>query len=319
MHAYDVFNGDADGICALHQLRLAQPRQAHLITGVKRDISLLQQLPVDVACNITVLDISLDKNVIALLALLRAGSQVNYFDHHAAQHVFIHPSLRFFWNDAPQFCTSRLVDDYLKGQFRAWAIVGAFGDNLSAKAREMAKEMRFSDQDACALETLGRLLNYNAYGQSIEDLHIAPTALYQSLHEFLDPFDFIHNAPAYDLLNAGYTEDICHMNTLQATWESACGAVYVLPDQPWAHRISGLFANQLGQADDGRSYAVLTEKRNGNYLVSVRSGRPEVRAAHFFCQNFRSGGGRRMAAGINDLPINQLDVFVQTFSDYFSS
>ena len=23
--AYDVFNGDADGLCALHQLRLAQP------------------------------------------------------------------------------------------------------------------------------------------------------------------------------------------------------------------------------------------------------------------------------------------------------
>jgi len=36
MAYYDVFNGDADGICALHQLRLAEPREATLVTGVKR-------------------------------------------------------------------------------------------------------------------------------------------------------------------------------------------------------------------------------------------------------------------------------------------
>ncbi|HZV66950.1 MAG TPA: hypothetical protein VFG03_18780, partial [Telluria sp.] len=44
---YDVFNGDADGICALHQLRLAQPAETRLITGVKRDIALLDRLPCD--------------------------------------------------------------------------------------------------------------------------------------------------------------------------------------------------------------------------------------------------------------------------------
>ena len=64
---FDVFNGDADGICALHQLRLAQPRPgAELVTGVKRDIRLLQQLAgIQNAC-ITVLDISLDSNREAL-------------------------------------------------------------------------------------------------------------------------------------------------------------------------------------------------------------------------------------------------------------
>lgn len=41
---YDIFNGDADGICALHQLRLAEPREATLVTGVKRDIRLLEQV-----------------------------------------------------------------------------------------------------------------------------------------------------------------------------------------------------------------------------------------------------------------------------------
>lgn len=43
-HHIDVFNGDADGICALIQLRLANPVESQLITGVKRDIALLQKL-----------------------------------------------------------------------------------------------------------------------------------------------------------------------------------------------------------------------------------------------------------------------------------
>nr|MCS5525096.1 acetyltransferase [Candidatus Poseidoniia archaeon] len=35
MTHYDVFNGDADGICALQQLRLARSRTSTLVTGVK--------------------------------------------------------------------------------------------------------------------------------------------------------------------------------------------------------------------------------------------------------------------------------------------
>ena len=46
MKHFDVFNGDADGICALHQLRLAKPLQSLLITGVKRDVALLSRVPV---------------------------------------------------------------------------------------------------------------------------------------------------------------------------------------------------------------------------------------------------------------------------------
>ena len=51
----DVFNGDADGICALVQLRLAQPAQSKLVTGVKRDIQLLEHLSVQKndQCNCT--------------------------------------------------------------------------------------------------------------------------------------------------------------------------------------------------------------------------------------------------------------------------
>ena len=72
-----VFNGDADGICALQQLRLAEPRlgmaarsgaarggvpggEDVLITGVKRDIALLVRVQARGADLCTVLDVSLD-------------------------------------------------------------------------------------------------------------------------------------------------------------------------------------------------------------------------------------------------------------------
>ena len=51
---YDVFNGDADGICALLQLRLAEPLDSKLITGVKRDISLLKQVDASSGDSVTV-------------------------------------------------------------------------------------------------------------------------------------------------------------------------------------------------------------------------------------------------------------------------
>ena len=61
MLTYDVFNGDADGICALLQLRLAEPAETTRITGVKRDITLAYQVPADCRAKVNILDIRLDK------------------------------------------------------------------------------------------------------------------------------------------------------------------------------------------------------------------------------------------------------------------
>jgi len=82
MQTYDVFNGDADGICALIQLRLAEPCDSTLITGVKRDIALAQRVPVDSPARVNILDVSLDKNREAVDGLLAAGCSVFYVDHH---------------------------------------------------------------------------------------------------------------------------------------------------------------------------------------------------------------------------------------------
>ena len=65
---FDVFNGDADGLCALHQWRLAHPAESTLVTGVKRDIALLERVPAQPGDEVSVLDISLDRNRAALIA-----------------------------------------------------------------------------------------------------------------------------------------------------------------------------------------------------------------------------------------------------------
>ena len=58
----DIFNGDADGICALTQLRNAEPVQSRLITGVKRDIALVAKAEASAGDQITALDLSFDRH-----------------------------------------------------------------------------------------------------------------------------------------------------------------------------------------------------------------------------------------------------------------
>ncbi len=317
--AYDVFNGDADGICALHQLRLASPRKAQLVTGVKRDVALLQRLPEADGLDVTVLDVSLDCNVAPLRRILDGGGHVVYFDHHSARQAFAHPDLEWHWDDAPEVCSSILVDRHLGGRFRPWAAVAAFGDNLAEAGRALAAAAGIGPADTAQLEQLGLALNYNAYGEQVEDLHIAPERLYLALHEYTDPLDFIEASPHYRALGAGYRADLAQMDGLRPHWQSACGALYVLPPQPWARRISGVFANSLVAAQPARSFAVASVNADGSYLVSVRSGAPAALAACGLCERFASGGGRRAAAGINRLPAQQLEHFIQCFADYFGA
>ena len=101
MTHFDVFNGDADGLCALTQLRNAEPREAELITGVKRDINLLERVTAEPGSQVTVLDVSLDKNRAGLERVLEAGADVFYCDHHFAGDIPDNPRLETVINTAP--------------------------------------------------------------------------------------------------------------------------------------------------------------------------------------------------------------------------
>src|SRR5512145_684771 len=162
MQFYDIFNGDADGICALQQLRLEEPRASVLVTGVKRDIQLLDRVTAGAGDELTVLDISLQANASALRRLLGAGVRCRYFDHHATGETPRHANLRVFIDTAPDTCTSMIVDRHLEGRQRLWAVVAAFGDNLAGPARSAAAALDLDEGDVARLRELGECMNYNA-------------------------------------------------------------------------------------------------------------------------------------------------------------
>jgi hypothetical protein len=314
---YYVFNGDADGLCALQQLRLAEPGEGTLITGCKREIALLERVPVSSDSRCTVLDISLDVNRAALLELLRAGASIRYFDHHHAGDVPEASNLQAHLDPSPSVCTSLLVDRFLSGRFRKWALVGAFGDSLVQEARAQTDSLGLDAEASLVLEQLGVCLNYNAYGESVADLHISPSRLAELMSGYDDPLEFARSSDAYRLLHAGYEEDMRKAKGL-APLRSVPGAlIFLLPDEVWARRASGVLANDLARMHSNHALAILSPKTRGGYTVSVRVGRDAAVPADVFCRRFDSGGGRRTAAGINHLPLSDLERFSTEFEQQF--
>lgn len=319
MTDFDVFNGDADGLCALTQLRNAQPREAQLVTGVKRDIKLLDRVAAQSDSRVTVLDVSLDKNRVGLERVLDAGAKVFYCDHHFAGDIPQNPNLEALVNTAPDVCTSLLVNNYLKGAFLAWAVVGTFGDNLQNSARTLAAPLHLNDSKLQKLEDLGIYINYNGYGSKLEDLHFEPEALYRLISAYADPFNFIDDArDHFDTLESGYKQDMAAASALIPEHAASASAVFMLPNEPWARRVSGVYSNDLANAHPDRAHAVITNKDNGGYLVSVRAPLNNKTGADELCMKFPTGGGRKAAAGINDLPRDMLANFVDTFSAFYS-
>ena len=318
MTQFDVFNGDADGICALHQLRLSKPIDSTLITGVKRDISLLERVEAKSGDHITVLDVSLDKNCTALEKLLQQGAEVLYFDHHFAGDIPQHSGLQAHIDTTATVCTSLLVDQYLDGKYRAWAVTAAFGDNLHDSARQSAQELLLDDRQLTSLENLGTYLNYNGYGSTIEDLHFHPAYLYQKLQPYEDPLGFIAEDMAFKQLQDGYNNDMANTEKLQAEMETEKHAVFILPNAPWARRVSGVFGNELARKFPGRAHALLTLKKDGGYVVSVRAPIATKTGADALCRQFETGGGRQAAAGVNHLPENDTEMFIEKFQQAFS-
>jgi len=317
MQFYDIFNGDADGICALQQLRLEEPRSSVLVTGVKRDIRLLDRVNAAAGDVLTILDISLRSNAGGLKRALDAGARCVYFDHHAAGEIPRHANLAAHIDTAPDTCTSLIVDRHLGGRQRAWAVVAAFGDNLPGPAQRAAAALDLGETDLERLRELGEYLNYNAYGETVEDLHYHPADLFETVSHYSDPLDFISGEPVFDVLRYALADDLDRAGALAPQTADRATALYVLPDAAWSRRIHGFFANRLAQRHPQRAHALLIGS-HGSYAVSVRAPVSNPRGADELCLKFESGGGRQAAAGINRLPEAEFSRFVAEFTKAFA-
>lgn len=317
MSHFDVFNGDADGMCALHMLRLAQPRDAQLVTGTKRDHALLSRVAAVRGDSVTVVDIALSHNLAALQALLARGVAVEYFDHHCTPSVPEHPLLDAHIDVAAEVCTGVLVDRHLGGKHRPWAVVAAFGDNMAGVARRLGAALGLPNADLAALCELGECLNYNAYGIAEDDLMYAPGALYRRLHGYADPLRFIAEEDVLARLKVARDADLQAAEAVAARVETARSAVYLLPDAPWSRRVLGSLANRLADRMPARAFAVLAPYPGGGWsMVTVRAPCPAGPSADEFARRF-GGGGRTAAAGIDRLAEAQLERFFVEFGRTF--
>ena len=135
----DVCNGDADGLCSVVQWRLHEPQAARLITGLKRDIELLERVQAGPGDKLLVCDLSMRRNRPALMRLLEAGVSVRYFDHHKVDEIPVHPLLEAHIDVASNICTSLLVDRYLGGQISGMGRGGCFWGQSDRRGRRSGR------------------------------------------------------------------------------------------------------------------------------------------------------------------------------------
>lgn len=383
-----IFNGDADGLCAQHLAYLHGARPDLRLTGVKRDIALLERFSHALASGspgsrplparpsrpwrLLVFDISLRSNAAAAEKLLNCDDiHIDWFDHHEAGEIPDHPRLRRCISDASEICTSALVHRHyfrksspppssgslprpsdLSAASALWAAVGAFGDNmplLGAGLLRLVPDLSLPDPEIRggpfpppefpaagddpsppanfswqALAEMGQLFNYNAYGESLEDLHFSPAELALRLEPHLTPWTFLEQEEIISALRAFHRRDREHCHGLKPVLEWEGGAGYILPPEPWARRYGSSFANEKALARPGSALAVLMAKAEGGYVVSIRSPRPSKAAgapspsAAALAARFPSGGGRPLAAGINHLDADKAPAFLEEFRRFYS-
>ncbi|MCP4488337.1 MAG: hypothetical protein GY820_13605 [Gammaproteobacteria bacterium] len=318
MTNYDVFNGDADGICALQQLRLQWPKESVRVSGLKREINLLNQVEAQAGDTVTVLDISLDKNRHSLQKVLAAGASVFYADHHFAGELPIDDKLDLHIDTAADTCTSLIVNEHLEGAQAHWAIVGTFGDNFDVAATKLGETIGLDAGVLHDYQQLGICLNYNGYGFELEDVMYHPADLFELVSRYQNPGDFIQKEAGYEALRRQYRADLSLSEGARPFSQTDTAAVYLLPCESWAKRIVGVMGNDLAKQNPKRAHALLVDIGDGHYRVSVRAPYSTKSGADEFCRQFESGGGRKAAAGINRLPDSMLHEFTDRFNRAFA-
>ena len=318
MANYDVFNGDTDGIFAWHQLRLAHPRDATIVTGVKRDVGLVSRVNAGDGDLVTVMDVSHAKNRKDVQRLLDSGAIVEYFDHHDPSELIAHPNITYHINTEPNISTGLIVNSYVKGKNCLWSIATAFGDNHIELAINMAKSEGLDDEQINLLKQIGLVVNYNSYGQTADDLFYSPEEIAEAVKACgSDVFRFTEQSDIFSTLLENFSNDMASAGCQEPYSISENGVIYTLPNEVWTHRIMGSFSNHLVSTNKDLACAISVLNSDGTYRISVRSSINNPHGAGDLCKKF-GGGGREKAAGINNLPESELEEFKEEFEVTFS-
>jgi len=313
MANYDVFNGDADGIFAWHQLRLTHPRNATIVTGVKRDVNLVARVNAGEGDLVTVMDVSHAKNRKDVQRILDSGAIVEYFDHHDPKELILHANITYHINTEPNISTGLIVNSHVNGKNKLWSIATAFGDNHIDLAMNMAQSENLSDEQILILKNIGLVVNYNSYGQTVDDLFFLPEKIAEVVKACgTDIFLFTEQGDIFSTLLDNYNADMSLAMCQEPYSISNNGVIYTLPNEAWTHRVMGSFSNHLVSTNNDLACAIAVLNSDGTYRISVRSSINNPHGAGNLCSKF-DGGGREKAGGINNLPDSELANFKEEF------
>ena len=260
----------------------------------------------------------MEKNIDALNQQLVVGAKVLYVDHHRSGDIPTSDLLTAHIDLDANTCTSLIVDELLKGKYHLWAITAAYGDNLIAKGDELATLAGLTSLESEQLKELGTLINYNGYGSHVDDLHYHPKDLYLALLPYESPFDVINDTnSAFYKLQTAYKSDMENALAIAPRYKSDLFALFELPNEAWARRISGVYGNLLANGNPCSAHGVLTENKEGTYMVSLRAPLNNKQGAGDICSQFATGGGRAAAAGVNALAKGEVDKFISAVEGYY--
>ena len=327
-----IFNGDADGIISQHIAELSGLLPDVRITGLKREIRLLNQVP-DSASELFVFDINLETNRDDLMKLLQyAETRVHWYDHHEPGPIPDDFRLKTRIMNTRGTCTALLVHAAYPGADPRWAAMAAFGDNLPQAADALLAPLGIDPAERERLREAGELINYNSHGDTPADVLFQPLAVAERMSAYRDPLLFLDHSGLIEPLRAQMREDEARLGGLRPVrapeGKGAGAQLFELPAEAWARRLGSTFASRLALAEPGRAVATLQALSRGegkegvDYQVSIRAPRGgsterEATPASSLALEFPTGGGRALAAGINRLPADQVDTFVRRFFDTY--
>ena len=253
-----VFNGDADGLISQHLMGLSGISPSLRITGLKREIVLLERIPPLKTANIYVFDISLESNRSGLLRLLENPEiRITWFDHHESGNLPVSPRLKTHIFNTRGTCSALIVHGEVPGSDRRWAAMAAFGDNVPEAAEALLRPKRISESETALLREAGELLNYNAYGETEEDVLFQPIKIAELLSPFRDPLAFIHESGIFKPLRNQFREDEREVQNLLPHEEKGLARIYHLPAKPWARRLGASYVNRMARENPKMAVAIL--------------------------------------------------------------
>ena len=278
-----AYNGDADGICSMVQWGLVYGIEGQRITGVKRDIELLERVNPESDDEIIVMDISLARNHARAVELSSQGFDITWFDHHLAGDPI--DAIATHIDTSSDVCTARIVEKYL-GVESDWAQVALHGDGLSVHSIKPE------------FKELGELLNYNGYGADLSDLHFHPDDLLLLCLRAKTPQNFM-DTQAFMTLKNGFESDLSNAKNIELN-----NGYYLLPNEAWARRVVGVMAHRINESGDGPH--VIAIDKGDTLQVSIRGSE----GIGDLCKMF-GGGGRATAGGIDALPKSEITALMK--------